>query len=165
MYRGEPEQISLVIDPTGRADLKLEMRALTGPVIETDTEITRKMSAEVTGSLFEIAPAGAQTKTLSPLVPTRWDWRITPQKEGDAPLTLNIYVIFEQDGKKRETVAVRNYTDPIQVQVHAIDKVGDVVARVEPIYAFLVTVVTGLFGFCLWLLARWRRLKGGSDTT
>lgn len=164
MYRGEPEQISLVIDPIGAADLKVEMRALTGPVIETETQITRNMSAEITGSLFEIEPAGTQTKTLSPLVPTRWDWRITPQKEGDAPLTLNIYVIFDQGEGQRESFAIRNYTDPVQVHVHAIDKVGDVVARAEPIYAFLVTVVTGLFGFCVWLIARWRRLKGGADT-
>lgn len=165
MYRGEPEQISLVIDPLGATNLKAQMRALTGPVVETETQITRNMSAEITGSLFEIAPSGVQTKTLSPLVPTRWDWRITPQKEGDAPLTLNIYVIFDQGDGRRESIAIRNYTDPVQVHVHAIDKVGDVVARAEPVYAFLATVVTGLFGFCVWLITRWRKLKGGADAT
>ncbi|WP_282608032.1 hypothetical protein [Pelagibius sp. Alg239-R121] len=165
MYRGEPEQISLVIDPAGTADLKVEMRALTGEVIETKTEVTRKMSAEIAGSLFEIMPAGAQLKTLSPIVPTRWDWRITPQKEGDAPLTLNVYVVFEQAGEKKEVVAVRSYTDPIQVDVHAIDQVGDVVSRAEPIYAFVATVTTGLFGFCVWLVTRWRKLKATSSQT
>lgn len=163
MYRGEPEQISLVIDPGGTADMKLEMRALKGRVVETQTQTTRRMSAEIAGSLFEIEPAGVQTKTLSPLVPTRWDWRITPQKEGDAPLTLSIYVIFEQGDGRQEAIAIRNYTDPVQVHVHAMDKVGDVVAKAEPIYAFLATVVTGLFGFCVWLIARWRRLKDGAN--
>ncbi len=156
MVRGERTPLALIVDLSGQADAEEEFTGLDGQLVTAETEVTRHMSAELSGSAFDIEPKGAHRKLITSVAPTRWDWTVTPIEQGKGKLLLlQVFVHIERNGEVSPPITIDTFRDLIAVEVTAWDRVTDVVAAVNPVYAFGVAVITGISGLYTW----WRRKR------
>ena len=134
MMVNKSEIVSLILDSTGNTDFAKELSNQSGSVEQGTTKISMEMEAELYGgSAFKILPERRQRRELSTLNPTRWNWDLTPLREGHHMLELTLYVILTNDGEKLsedKAIAERRF---VMVSVRPLDRViGFVTSPVGP---------------------------------
>jgi hypothetical protein len=163
MVRGRQEEVSLVIDLTGEIDLEDELADVPGEVVQGETKVARHMSAELRGGAFSIDPQGLQKKLITAVSVNRWDWTVTPTEEGENQrLRLTVYVHIAENGVVSEPIRWKTFDAEIPVDVTTWDQVQDVVTKINPVFAFVVTFVgAGWAVFMWWRRKKWRLDKDG----
>lgn len=153
-----PIDVSLVINATGVEGAGAEaLDGFDGEVVERDVELTDVVSAQLTGPGFDIVEQTVERQRLSPRVLNRWQWRVTPTKEGRQTLVLEIFGYA--DGAL-EGEPLDAYRDEIVVEVENLDRVISFAREYEPVFAIGAGVAGGLsalFGFLRFRGERKRR--------
>lgn len=153
-----PIDVSLVINATGVEGAGAEaLDGFDGEIVERDVELTDVVSAQLTGPGFDIVEQTVERQRLSPRVLNRWQWRVTPTKEGRQTLVLEIFGYA--DGAL-EGEPLDAYRDEIVVEVENLDRVISFAREYEPVFAIGAGVAGGLsalFGFLRFRGERKRR--------
>ncbi len=140
--------VSLVINATGVEGAGAEALAgFDGEIIDRDVELTDVVSAQLTGPGFDIVEQTVERQRLSPRVLNRWQWRVTPTREGTQTLVLEIFGYA--DGAL-EGEPLDAYRDEIVVEVRNLDRLISFAQEYEPVFAVGAGVFGGLsalFGF------------------
>lgn len=153
-----PIDVSLVINATGVEGAGAEaLQGFDGEIVDRDVELTDVVSAQLTGPGFDIVEQTVERQRLSPRVLNRWQWRVTPTKEGTQTLVLEIFGYA--DGAL-EGEPLDAYRDEIVVEVENLDRVISFAREYEPVFAVGAGVAGGLsalFGFLRFRGERKRR--------
>lgn len=161
MALNDPETIALVIDTSSTADFNQELGALPGTISEGSTPVSMQMEAELVGAAFKIEPEGRQRRELSTLNATRWDWQVTPQREGKHPLEVSLYVILTKEGAKVSEDKPLAERQVINVTVSRLDSLISFAQKLDPLRAFIFAVVAGLAGLLAWFgIKSWKDVSG-----
>ena len=155
-----PIDVSLVINATGDEGAAAEaLQGFDGTIVERDVELTDVVSAQLTGVGFDIVEQTVERQRLSPRVLNRWQWRVTPTKEGTQTLVLEI---FGYANGALEGEPLDAYRDEIVVEVRDLDRLISFAQDYEPVFAIGAGVAGGLsalFGFLRFRGDRKRRKK------
>lgn len=150
--------VSLVINATGEEGAgAAALQGFDGEIVERDVELTDVVSAQLTGPGFDIVEQTVERQRLSPRVLNRWQWRVTPTREGTQTLVLEIFGYA--DGAL-EGEPLDAYRDEIVVEVRNLDRVISFARDYEPVFAIGAGVAGGLsalFGFLRFRSERKRR--------
>lgn len=119
MIKGRPEQIELAIEPRPGEDPAQSLGDGEGEPVIATTRFARRMAAQLSGASFEITPPGLQETTILRNNPSLWRWTVTPKSEGAHTLNLDLFVIFEINGKKTDPIRVKTFATKIEVDVTA----------------------------------------------
>jgi len=112
--------VQLLINPSSSPDALATQAVKGGSVISGTVEITPRMKAELIapdGSAFAItALHDSPEQLVSATQTTKWEWQVTPKKEGLQHLTLVIYRLVKYQGQDywRE---VKTYQSDIAINV------------------------------------------------
>ena len=87
---------------------------------------------------------------LSLLTENIWRWRVTPQREGEHMLVLELFTL---DGD--EAVPVRTFSDTVMVSVSSFQRVIGVADTVNPLFVLLGGIGSAIGGF-FWFLRKRR---------
>lgn len=143
-----PIDVSLVINATDEQGAgAAALDGFDGTIVERDVELTDVVSAQLTGVGFDIIEQTVERQRLSPRVLNRWQWRVTPTKEGTQTLVLEIFGYA--DGAF-EGEPLDAYRDEIMVEVKNLDRLISFARDYEPVFAIGAGVAGGLsalFGF------------------
>lgn len=161
MSLGTPETIALVIDTSGSADFDQELDGLPGTVSTGVTPISLQMEAELVGPAFTIEPEGRQRREISTLNPTRWEWEVTPEREGEHPLEVSLYVVLTKEGEKISEDKPLAERQVINVTVSRLDSLISFAQKIDPLRAFIFALVAGLAGLLAWFgIKSWKDVSG-----
>ena len=150
MTLGTPETIALVINSSGTANFEQEFQDMIGSITEGEVPVDAIMEAELVGPAFTIKPEGRQRRQLSTLNPTRWDWEVTPNRAGTHQLEVSMYVILTLAGEEISEDKPLAERQIIEVTVSALDRINQLLEDIEPLRAFIYTVVAGIAGILAW---------------
>jgi hypothetical protein len=148
MWRGEPVDVILKLVPSELEKPQIPSVFL-GKRTTGTVKITPEVSVELRGSAgFAIVPLTEVRKTISFSAPTSWQWKVTPEIAGENNLlTLSIYA--HVDNGSPYTLEV--YEDKINVKVTIAQQARDIIAHVNPLWAFFIAVIPPVFGGITWL--------------
>lgn len=150
MWRDKPETVVLKIALGAEAAPALAP-TLSGERVAGDTPVTPEMSARLQGTAgLKVEALGPDRQRISDLAATAWRWTVTPVSDGQETLTLTVYVHMG-DG---EAYTYNTIDDVIGVRVSTWQRVQDVAAEIDPVWAVLVAVVSGLWGAYRWFRRR-----------
>ncbi len=156
-----PIDVSLVINATGVEGAGADaLEGFDGEIVDRDVELTDVVSAQLTGAGFDIVEQTVERQRLSPRVLNRWQWRVTPTREGTQTLVLEIFGYAEG---ALEGEPLDAYRDEIVVEVRNLDRVISFAREYEPVFAVgagIFGALSALFGFLRFRGDRKRR-KGG----
>ena len=171
MLLGHKTEIALVLrtDWEGKGlppTVSDELKGLPGDVKQGLSKITRIMSAELSGSDFEISPAGQQDRTVVPPEPVSWNWQVTPNETGnDKTLKLRLYAHLEGPGGAMPPILVKTLDATINVDVTTWDWMVNQARTLEPLYTVTAALLGLLTAMLTFIFARRRRAArdgGGS---
>ena len=155
-----PQVIALIIDSTGATNFEDELEGLPGNAVQGATPISLFMEAEIVAPAFEVDPEGRQSRQLSRLNPTRWDWEVAPKREGDHQLEVSLYVIATKNGEsigEEKALAERRI---INVSVARVDQLASFAQRLDPLRAFIFALIAGLAGLLGWFgIKSWKDIS------
>ena len=140
---GVPFDVTLVIDGTGDTTAADDLPG-EASITESSAQVSSSVSAVLSGSGFEIATRSPIRQTLSPFESNRWQWRVTPVKEGSGELTMEIFAHLEGTA-----LPVRTYRDTLPVEITPIGRVINLATQANPVAAVLGglgSLIAGLFG-------------------
>ncbi len=163
MLLGRKTEIALVIrtDWEGKdlpKEVSDELKGLPGAVKQGVSKITRIMSAELSGSDFEISPSGSQERTVVPPEPVSWNWQVMPTDTGkDKRLKLRLYAHLEGPGGAMPPVLVKTLDANIDVDVTTWDWMVNQARTLEPFYAVTAGLLGLLTAILTFLFARKRK--------
>jgi hypothetical protein len=144
-YRKSDLGLVLRTDWNGRdmpADVAEELKGLPGEVGRGLTKITRVMSAELSGSGFDIAPSGRQERTIVIPQPVSWSWQVTPKESGPGKtLKLQLYAHLEGPNDTMPPVLLRTLDTAITVDVKTWDWVMAQIRSMQPVYAIIAVML------------------------
>lgn len=161
MALAKPQTIALVIDTTGETDFEAELMALPGDRVQGETPVTLIMEAEIVGPAFAITPTGRQRRELSQLNPTRWDWEISPKRSGQHQLEVSLYVIATSAGESLGEEKALAERKVINVTVSRLDSMIAFTQKIDPLRAFIFTLIAGLAGLLAWFgIKSWKDVSG-----
>lgn len=143
-----PIDVSLVINATGVEGAGTDaLQGFDGEIVDRDVDLTDVVSAQLTGAGFDIVEQTVERQRLSPRVLNRWQWRVTPTREGTQTLVLEIFGYA--DGAL-EGEPLDAYRDEIVVEVRNLDRVISFAREYEPVFAVgagIFGALSALFGF------------------
>lgn len=135
-----------------------------GPTVTRETKITRKVRVElVGGGSFDVTATNPVTTFLiTTNTPGVWNWRVTPRKEGEGRLQLQVFGVLENNGVAEGEVLIKTYEETIPVTVTPMGRVRlisqNVVENWEPV-AGALGVIGGIWAFIVNLFAGLRRKR------
>ncbi|VVN47239.1 hypothetical protein [Pseudomonas fluorescens] len=96
---------------------KKNMHTLIGPVKSETLKVSAEMEATLTGTNFEILPAGPVRRYLSSGEPTVWQWTIKPKDHGTFPLRMTVEAVLTI-GNEKTTRLIKTYEDTVYVEAN-----------------------------------------------
>ena len=90
-----------------------------GPPVVVPVKVSTAMTAELTGSNFQIEPSGPQKRILSSTYPAEWRWTVTPKKFGTSNLRLRLAVVLAED-PGTPLIPQVTYDEQIEVKVRPL---------------------------------------------
>jgi hypothetical protein len=133
MQLNMPIDMRLVVDASGLAAPEILLDGLPGEVREGQAELTRQVTATLTGSGFDIRPLKPARQVLPEDRASTWQWEVTPREEGRKTLLLEV---FAHPGGSDAAASVAEFRDEIDVQVTTLSKVLDFVQTAQPAIGF-----------------------------
>jgi hypothetical protein len=155
MWRDEPTSISAILDPGFTIDPADALAGQEGDIVQVQSKISRYMSAELSGAVFQVEPTGPQRRLITTTSPTQWNWKATPLKSGSKQLiVLQIFAHIQENGEVSDPITIRTFPDYIRVNIKTWDQMIDVVKDIQPVHAFLVAVSGSVSGLFVWYKRR-----------
>jgi|GEM_PF-1924430 len=142
---GAPFDVTFAVDGTGDDSAADALPGQDAKQVEALAKISDRLKASLVGSAFEIELLSPDVQRLSLLTENVWRWRVTPQREGEHKLVLELFAL---DGD--EAVPVRTFNDTVTVNVSAFRRVLGVADTANPLFVLLGGIgsaIGGLFGF------------------
>ncbi len=157
LYRQSAIGLVLRTDWEGKdmpAAVSEELKGLPGEVRQGLTKITRVMSAELSGSGFDIAPSGRQERMVMLPQPVSWNWQVTPKDTGPGkPLKLQLFAHLEGPNGS-SPVLLKTLDSTIGVDVKTWDWIVAQVRAMQPIYAIIAAILAVLTVFLTYSFTR-----------
>ena len=155
MTVGEIAEIDLSLNPSNYDLAKKQLDGLEGIVIKGSSKISRHMSAELFGPTFKTSPSQPQKRTIIDSNTSIWKWKIEPLKEGiGEPLTLDVFVHLEVDGKTSPPIIIRTFRERIIVEVKTSDAIKKFAVEWSPIILLIFAIIVAIWSFRPGTLAR-----------
>jgi hypothetical protein len=154
----KPVPFQLVIESAGAGSSR---RAFIGPVITDAAQISNTVSARLTGPpdvTITLRDQSQETQTVTDVANPTWVWDVTSQTADPVTLNLSIYDHFVIDGASH-SVPYPVYTVRIPVQVSVLDRLTLWIAGVDPIWKWLIGVITVIGGGIGWALNWYLKLR------
>jgi hypothetical protein len=153
MRLGRAADVRMVIDSSGTTDLQAALEGFIGDIIESEAEVTSRVSAHLSGrDGLEIRPLTPEMQELDPAGSNTWQWNVIPKKSGSRTMELSIYAYPSGDAAARP---VRTFTDTITVNVQTIDHLYAFAQTSEPVVGFVAAGAS--FLLAVWTFFRRRR--------
>lgn len=133
MQLNMPIDMRLVVDASGLAAPEVLLDGLPGEVREGQAELTRQVTATLTGSGFDIRPLKPARQVLPSDRAATWQWEVTPREEGRKTLLLEV---FAHPGGSDAAAPVAEFRDEIVVEVTTLSKVLAFVQTAQPAVGF-----------------------------
>lgn len=119
---GERLKAQLLINPVKEVEeLVNELKSKKARINES-VEISRIVSATLTGNDFIITPVTPQKQAISKNRNTEWIWTLEPKTPGDHEISLDIAAVVRIDGESTEYHIV-TFSRNVDVKVKPVDEV------------------------------------------
>ncbi len=141
MALNQAVDVSLIIDATDEANPAAGLEGFEGEVVERDVVLSDEVAAQLTGQAFDIQLMSVSRQILSSRAQNRWQWRVTPIKEGEHMLILEIFGYAKGSNAAEPLDA---YRDKISVEVKQIDKIVTLAKDYEPVIG-AIGGIAGMF--------------------
>ena len=132
-----------------------------GPPVVVPVEVSTSMTAELTGSAFDVEPSGPQRRTLTSTFPAEWRWTVTPTSFGTSTLRLRLAVVLSED-PDTPLIPQVTYDEEIRVRVHPVHTAVRLLKTVQGALTATGLTAAAVAG-ALWQL--WRRRRSASGAT
>jgi hypothetical protein len=133
MQLNMPIDLRLVVDPTGMENPESLLEGLPGEVREGQADLTRQVTATLTGSGFDIRPLKPPRQVLAGDRATTWQWEVTPREGGTRTLFLDV---FAHPGGGEAAASVREFRDDIEVEVTFVSRALGFAQTAQPAVGF-----------------------------
>ncbi|WP_434052600.1 MAG: hypothetical protein RDA78_25695 [Roseibium sp.] len=157
LRRGSPEDVVFKLNLDGSVHMELS-DLLKGETFSGLTPVTTEMSVTLRGtSGLEVVAYGNDRKTVSPLAPTEWAWRVEPLDYADTELlTLSVFAHVEEG----RAVTLQTFEDEVEVKVSRWRLVQDLASAINPYWAFTVAALPVMWsGFVFFRDEKWKKAK------
>jgi hypothetical protein len=153
-----PVTFKLVIEALGAGSSK---GAFSGQTTTGHAEISRTVTATLSASGgVTITPRSPATQTVTDIANPTWLWDVTAETPNPATLELSIASLVTIDGAARP-VPIEVYNAQIPVDLSIVDRIQLWIGQIDPIWKWLIGVVTVAGGAIGWVL-NWRlKLRRG----
>lgn len=154
MSMGRAQEVELLFSLQKTVE---ELKSELGDAFPTDGATISSapvMEATLTGSAFDILPAGPQRQAVRVEDNTSWEWSVTPQQQGNQTLKLRVFAVVNIQGIAAP-MEIKTFERDIPVEVTIGQRVGQF-AMQHPELVWVALVVP-LAGF----MSRWFRRKDG----
>ncbi|MFC7290981.1 hypothetical protein [Hirschia litorea] len=141
MALNQAVDVSLIIDATDEANPAAGLEGFEGEVVERDVVLSDEVAAQLTGQAFDIQLMSVSRQILSSRAQNRWQWRVTPIKEGEHMLILEIFGYAKGSNAAEPLDA---YRDKISVEVKQFDKIVTLAKDYEPVIG-AIGGIAGMF--------------------
>jgi hypothetical protein len=133
MQLNMPIDLRLVVDPSGMENPEALLEGLPGEVREGEAELTRQVTATLTGSGFDIRALKPQRQVLAADRASTWQWEVTPREGGLRTLVLEV---FAHPGGGEAAASVREFRDEIDVEVTFVSRALSFAQTAQPAVGF-----------------------------
>jgi hypothetical protein len=133
MQLNMPIDLRLVVDPSGMENPESLLEGLPGEVREGQADLTRQVTATLTGSGFDIRPLKPSRQVLAGDRASTWQWEVTPREGGVRTLFLEV---FAHPGGGDAAASVREFRDDIDVQVTFMSRALGFAQTTQPAVGF-----------------------------
>lgn len=133
MQLNMPIDMRLVVDASGLAAPEVLLDGLEGEVRGGQAELTRQVTATLTGTGFDIRPLKPARQVLPEDRASTWQWEVTPREEGRRTLLLEV---FAHPGGSDAAASVAEFRDEIEVEVTTYSKILAFVQTAQPAVGF-----------------------------
>jgi hypothetical protein len=153
-----PVAFKLVIEALGPGSAK---GAFHGDTITGHAQISRTVTATLSAPAgVTITPLSPATQTVTDIANPTWLWDLTAETPNAATLELSIASLVTIDGVDHP-VPIEVYNAQIPVQLSVIDRILLWIGQIDPIWKWLIGVITVVGGGIGWALG-WRlKLRRG----
>jgi hypothetical protein len=182
LYLGSSTPVQLVIQAEqpsaglpgadGRSDLppspEIGFGGMPGEVREIRVRVANRVSAHLTGpkDMIEITPRIIDPfRYVTADAPISWIWDVRPLKTGQAQVVLDVFShvkIGQEEGQAQFQV----FRDTWKMEAEGLEWVKYQVAELEPIRAFLYTLMSGIVATLAYFgIKGWRTGRQFQDNT
>ncbi|MDX1812650.1 MAG: tetratricopeptide repeat protein [Gammaproteobacteria bacterium] len=121
-------QVQLILDLTESVEKLKQLITEQGEKVGATIKVSRRMQAQLTGSMFQITALTPEIQAISGKEKTEWKWEIHPKKEGEHKLHLTLNALFEIDGQSN-TRNFKTFDKVILVNVTTGQKLSSFVSN------------------------------------
>lgn len=118
MKVAEAKRVTIRVSRDLKADITRGLRNAGVPNVEELEKVSPRMSAELSGSAFEIQPPGVKDQLVPDQGFAQWNWEVTPKKRGVHFLQVVVSVRLAVPGQPVEYRSVPVLDQPIQVEAN-----------------------------------------------
>jgi len=158
--------VQLVIKTNENQETASYFKDFEGEIAEATVLVARDLSADLTGpsDRLQITLRGDKMRTILSPAPITWIWDVKPLKPGPAQVTLEV-TSYIKKGKDTEPVPVRVLQDTWFVEAQGMEWVKCQVEQIEPIKAFIFSIVAAVVAVLAWFGIRgWGNSKPDYET-
>lgn len=142
--------IQLALGLKTSVDKLKEMIAATGEKVGANIRIADRMEARLSGQGFSITAITPETQAISGTDITKWEWEVTPKREGVQRLHLTLSVLLNVDGASTGR-AVRTFDRDIDIQVTLKQRVSAfLVNNWQWLWAVILVPIAGMLWRVIW---------------
>jgi hypothetical protein len=156
---GDSTPVQLVIKTNEQQKIQPYLKNFEGQVTWATVRVANDISAQLTGppDRLKITLRGDKMRTILSPDPITWVWDVEPLKPGPAQVTLEV-TSYIKTGKDTEPVPIRVLQDTWLVEARGIEWAKYQIAQIEPIQAFIFTIITAVAGVSAWFgIKGWKR--------